>query len=178
MDSCPDSSGTTGSECRSATPRASLLTVETKVSRVLDKFTLEVDDLRDRDALLSRFARGHIPEDADRAVKLWREAVESTAADLAEAAEAIDPGLAGAVTKARNAGLAALGTLEKKIVRAVKRGNETTWGQIGKASANLWPGGKPQDRMLTPLQFLMRYGAGFVTSALDEAQVELECGTG
>lgn len=159
-----------------AAPRTSLLMVEHKVSRVVEKFALQVDDLRDQGALLSRFAREGIPPDADRALTRWREAVESIAAELAQSSEAIDPGLIGAVTKARNAGLAALGTLEKKIVRAVKRHSETTRSQIGKASVNLWPGGKPQDRMLTPLQYLLRYGPDFVTSALQEARMPI--GTG
>ena len=152
-----------------AVPRTSLLVIEPKVSRVLEKLDLEVDELRDRDALLSRFARDRVPPEANRAVGHWRQAVESIAAELAETSSSIDPGLAGAVTRARNAGLAALGTLENKIVRAVKRRGETTRNQIGKASVNLWPGGKPQDRMLTPLQYLMRYGSGFVAQALPKA---------
>ena len=153
-----------------AVPRASLLVTEPKVSRVLEKFGLEVDELRDEGALLSRFARDRVPPEAERAVARWREAVESQAAELAGSAASIDPGLAGAVKRARNAGLAALGTLEKKIVRAVKRRDETKWSQIGKASVNLWPGGKPQDRMLTPLQYLMRYGRVFIDSASREVR--------
>lgn len=152
-----------------AVPRASLLVLEPKVSRVLEKLELEVDELRNQGALLSRFARDRVPPEADLAVGRWREAVESIAAELTEASASIDPGLAGAVTRARNAGLAALGTLEKKIVRAVKRRGETTGNQVAKASVNLWPGGKPQDRMLTPLQYLMRYGSDFVAKVLREA---------
>lgn len=157
-----------------AVPRASLLVVEPKVSRVIEKFGLEVEELRDEGALLSRFARDRVPPDAETAVARWREAVESQAAELAGSAAAIDPGLAGAVTRARNAGLAALGTLEKKIVRAVKRRDETTWNQIGKASVNLWPGGKPQDRMLSPLQYLMRYGPEFVDAVSREVRMPVD----
>ena len=153
-----------------AVPRASLLVMEPKVSRVIEKFGIEVDELREEGALLSRFARDRVPPDAERALARWREAVESQAGELAGSAASIDPGLAGAVTKARNAGLAALGTLEKKIVRAVKRRDETMWNQVGKASVNLWPGGKPQDRMLTPLQYLMRYGQAFIDSASREVR--------
>ena len=160
-----------------AVPRASLLAVETKVARVLDKFGLEVGDLRDGDALLSRFAREQVPEDASRAVERWREAVQSVAAELEGVSAGIDPGLAGAVKKARNAGLSALETLEKKIVRAVRRRSETAGAQITKASVNLWPAGKPQDRVLSPLQYLMRYGPDFTRAALEEARVELDPGT-
>ena len=159
-----------------AVPRASLMALETKVARVLDKFGLEVGELRDSDALLSRFAREQVPADVGRAVGRWRESVESVAAELEGIAAGIDPGLAGAVTRARNAGLSALETLEKKIVRAVRRRSETAGAQIMKASVNLWPAGKPQDRVLAPLQYLMRYGPGFTRSALREARVELDPG--
>lgn len=160
-----------------AVPRTSLLAVEAKVSRVMEKFGLEVGELRRADALLSRFARDRVPGEAAAALDRWREAVESVAAELQEVSAAMDPGLAGAVTRARNAGLSALGTLEKKIVRAVKRRSDTAVGQIMKASVNLWPAGKPQDRMLTPLQYLMRYGPAFTEAALHETRVELDPGS-
>ena len=151
-----------------AVPRGSLLVVETKVERAMRKYGLDVDELREGGGLLSRFALDQLPEDLSDAVVDWREAIESQAAKVLEASAAIDPVLKGAVAKARNSGLAALGALEKKVVRAVKRRNETTWNQLGKARTHLWPADKPQDRVLGPLQYLMRYGSNFVTMALDE----------
>lgn len=158
-------------------PRASLLTLEAKVARVIDKFGLGIDELRESDALLSRLARDQVPDDVTRTVARWRGAAESFAAELTMTSVGIDPVLKGAVTKARNTGLAALSVLEKKIVRAVKRRSETTWRQIAKARVHLWPAGKPQDRILGPLQYLMRYGRDFVSMALGETRVELDSET-
>ena len=156
-----------------AVPRTSLVVVEARVTKVLEKFGVEAGELRRSDALLTRFARDQVPGDASRAVGRWREALETVAAELGAISGGIDPGLEGAVTSARNAGLSALDTLEKKIVRAVRRRSETARAQIMKASVNLWPGGRPQDRMLSPLQYLMRYGPHFTQEALGEARVEL-----
>ena len=158
-------------------PRGSLLALEAKVTRVLDKYGLQADELREGDALLSRFARDQVPDDVSGGLARWRGAVESCATELIRTSAEIDPVLKGAVAKARNSGLAALGALEKKIVRAVKRSSETTWNQIAKARVHLWPEGKPQDRILGPLQYLMRYGRGFVSMALSEIRVELDSGT-
>ena len=155
-------------------PRGSLLVVETKVEKVLEKHRLAVDGVRDLEALLSRFARDRLPGDVRDAAGRWRGAVESTGGELADAAAGVDPALRGAVMKARNAGLAALGSLEKKIVRAVKRNAETTRARIAKAQVNLWPGGKPQDRVLCPLQYLMKYGPEFTGLASREIPVRLE----
>ncbi len=157
-------------------PRGSLLVLEKKVVRAIEKHGLEIDELREGNALLSRFARDQVPEGVSGAVAAWRGAVESFATELTGTVKGIDPVLEGAVTKARNSGLAALGALEKKIVRAVKRSSEVTWNQIAKAQVNLWPAGKPQDRVLGPLQYLMRYGEEFVSMALCEIRVELHSG--
>ena len=154
-------------------PRGSLLVVETKVEKVLDKHRLAVEAVRDLEALLSRVARDRLPGEVRDAAERWRGAVESTGSELADAAADVDPALRGAVVKARNAGLAALGSVEKKIVRAVKRNAETTRARIAKAQVNLWPGGKPQDRMLCPLQYLMKYGPGFPELAYREIRIPL-----
>lgn len=162
-----------GTDLPVVAPRGSLLVVESKVAKVLDKFGLGVDDVRDLEALLSRFARDRLPEDVRDAAGRWRGAVEAMGGELADAAAAVDPVLRGAVMKARNSSLAALGSLEKKIVRAVKRNAETTRVQIAKAQVNLWPEGKPQDRVLCPLQYLMKYGPEFPALALRRIPVQL-----
>ena len=145
------------------TPRASVLVVERKVTRVLEKLGVTVDDVRDRDLLLARFARDAMPRDVAETLEGWRRGLMARALELSDASAAIDPVLQGAVTKARNSGLAALGALEKKVIRAVKRRSETLTAQIDKAWVNLWPVGKPQDRVLSPVQYTMRYGPDFVS---------------
>ena len=166
-----------GTEMPVVAPRGSLLAVEAKVEKVLTRFGLATGDVRDPEALLSRFARDRLPADVRDAARRWREAVESAGGELAEAAAAVDPALRGAVAKTRNASLSALGSLDKKIVRAVKRNAETTRAQISKTQVNLWPEGKPQDRILCPLQYLMKYGPEFPAIALRRIPVRLE-GTG
>ena len=163
-----------GTEMPVVFPRGSLLVVETKVEKVLEKHRLAVDGVRDLEALLSRFARDRLPGDVLDAAERWRGAVESAGSELADAAAGVDPALRGAVMKARNAGLAALGSVEKKIVRSVKRNAETTRAQIAKAQVNLWPGGKPQDRVLCPMQYLMKYGPEFPALAYEEIPIRLD----
>ena len=152
-------------------PRASLLVVERKVSRVMEKLGVTVDDLRDGDLLQARFARDGMPEDLKDGLSRWRQGLESRARDVSSASAAVDPVLRGAVIKARNAGLSALGALEKKVVRAIKRRSETIASQIAKAGVNLWPAGKPQDRVLSPLQYAVRYGPDFVTMLRERIRV-------
>ena len=153
------------------TPRASVLVLERKVTRVLQKLGVTVEDVRDRDLLLARFARDAMPSDVAEALEGWRRGLMASSLELSDASAAIDPVLQGAVTKARNSGLAALGALEKKVIRAVKRRSETLNSQIDKAGINLWPIGKPQDRVLSPVQYTMRYGPDFVSMVEDGIRV-------
>lgn len=155
-------------------PRASFVVVERKVAKVLQRFDLEVDDVRDLDGLLGRFAKEGTPGDVKRAMERWRRTVDEAAKEMTGAAVEVDPTLKGAVAAARNAGFGALGALEKKIARAVKHRHETEWSQLAKASSNLWPGGKPQERTLGPLQYVMRYGPGFVALVRDELRPAIE----
>lgn len=152
-------------------PRASLLVVETRVARVLEKFALTPGEVREEDALLSRLARDRLPDGVTGALARWRAAVEELGGELAGAVAEVDPSLKGAVNRAGGAGLAALGALEKKIVRAARRKSDTTRARIRRARVNLWPAGKPQDRMLSPFQYLMRYGPEFPLRALKEIRL-------
>lgn len=154
-----------------ATPRGSLLVLEAKVARVLEKFALTPGEVRDVDALLNRFARDRVPRQVKDGLARWRGTVETQGAELAAAVAGFDPTLRGAVTRAGNAGLAALGTLEKKIMRSARRMSDTTRVQLHKANVNLWPAGKPQDRVLSPLQYLMRHGPEFPSRVLAEVPV-------
>lgn len=154
-----------------AVPRASLVVVERKVDRVLAKFGLSLAETRDGALLANRLARAEMPETVSESLGTWRRASEAQAAELADAVGGVDPTLQGAVQTARNTGLAALGALETKISRALKRKNATTLAQIEKARTNLWPDGQPQERVLGPLQYVARCGPEFVNAARDVVRI-------
>lgn len=153
-----------------AAPRASLVVVERKVERVLSKFGLSLAETRDGALLANRLARAEMPDAVSEPLGAWRRAAEGQAAQLADAIGDVDPTLQRAVQAARNTGLAALGALETKIARALKRKSATTLGQIEKARTNLWPDGKAQERVLGPLQYVARYGPEFVDGAREATE--------
>lgn len=152
-------------------PRLSFTVLEAKVKKVLEKFTLTVAELEDKDAVLGRIARDALPEDVQSALARWKADLAARAAELSVAATNLDPTLKGAVQAARNTGDAAFSAMEKKLTRAAKRQNEIAVSQIRKAADNLWPKGKPQDRILGPMQYLMRYGDSFPACVLQEAKL-------
>jgi bacillithiol biosynthesis cysteine-adding enzyme BshC len=155
-------------------PRHAVTVVEAKVRKKLDKFGMDLEGLqRPLHEILSEMARDEVPDDVRRALGELKGAVARGSADLLKAATTIDPTLKGSVTNARNSALAAFQAAERKIVQSVKREQEVTSNQLEVAQRHLFPDGHPQERMLTPLYYLVRYGSNFVESLVEGFAVGL-----
>jgi uncharacterized protein YllA (UPF0747 family) len=114
-----------------------------------------------------------MPDEVRRALGELRGAIGSGAGRLMKAAVSIDATLSGPVTHARNAALAGLQDVERKIVQSVKRENEIALRQVEAAQRHLFPEGKPQERILNPLYYLTRYGNSFIEALVEGFEVDL-----
>lgn len=156
-------------------PRHSVVLVESKVRKVLEKFGLEIDELRRPvHEVVGEIAREEVPDDVREALNRIRRAIGEGSGELQEAARAIDPTLKGPVQTARNASFSAFNDAEDKIVQAVKRQDEIAQEQVGKAHLHLFPDGKPQERVLNVFYYLFRYGPGLLESLAGRFDVELD----
>ena len=155
-------------------PRASRTVVEAKTRKVLDKFELAVDDLAvPEQELAARVLAESMPQEVDAAIKRLRGAIGEGYASLADAVKQIDPTLKGPIGTARSDAFKTLGDIEQRVMRGLKAQNEIALEQIAKARANLYPSGKPQERVLNPLQYLVRYGDGFVAQVRASIGIDL-----
>ena len=155
-------------------PRASLTFVEGKIRKVLEKFGLDLRDLAlPEQELTARVAAEAMPADIDGALDRLRGALAAGFDVLDGAVQQVDPTLKGPVGSARSDTLRTVGDLEKRVLRALKARNEVSLDQIAKARANLFPDGKPQERVLNPLQYLVRYH-DFVEQAAGVIEYELD----
>lgn len=155
-------------------PRHSATLIEAKVGKVLDKFHLAVEGLdRPYHELAAEIAREEVPSEVRRALGEIRGSIGKGAGELTRAAQVIDPTLKGPVTNARNTAFSAFDEAERKILQSVKRQNEIALGQLEKAQQNLFPNGKPQERVLNVFYYLARYGPGLIPALLDEFHVAL-----
>ena len=155
-------------------PRHAVTVIEAKVRKRLDKFGLDLERLqRPLHEIMSDIARDEVPEGVLQALEDLKSSVERGSADLLEAATSIDPTLEGPVTNARNNALSAFQAAERKIIQSVKRENEVASSQLEVAQRHLFPDGQPQERMLAPLYYLVRYGSDFVASLAEGFTVDL-----
>jgi uncharacterized protein YllA (UPF0747 family) len=142
--------------------------IEPRVERVLQKFNLEVTDLLEPPGTLeSRLIRSQLPEEAVRALATLRAAIEAGYETLGHSATEIDPTLARPVQGAKHQALVGLQEMEKKLLQHLKRRQEIELGQIAKARAQVMPDNKPQERVLTIVPFLARYGPSLISDLSD-----------
>ncbi|HEX7120453.1 MAG TPA: bacillithiol biosynthesis cysteine-adding enzyme BshC [Longimicrobiales bacterium] len=158
-----------------AFPRFGVTLLEPKVRKVLDKFGVDVDDFR-RPAheLAARVLREELPAEVTEAIGALRRHLTEGYDRLARAAREIDPTLKGPLEKARNAGHVQLSEVEKKIVHHLKMQSELGIDQLGKARANLFPDGHPQERVLNVFQYLVRFGPELLGAVAERMEVELD----
>jgi uncharacterized protein YllA (UPF0747 family) len=131
---------------------------------VLQKFHLDVPDLLQPPGTLeARLIRSQLPEEAVHALATLRKAVEKGYEALGKSAAEIDPTLARPVQGSKHQALAGLQDTEKKLVQHLKRRQEIELGQIAKARTLVLPENKPQERVVTIVPFLARYGPSLIS---------------
>jgi bacillithiol synthase len=156
-------------------PRFSVLLIERKIEKVLDKLQLDADAFRRPvQEVAARVLRDEMPEGVGRAVAEIRAALEGGYGRLIDAALPIDATLRTPLQSARNSSFVALDDAEKKIAQHLKKQNAIVVEQIEKAAHNLYPFGQPQERVLNVLQFLVRYGPELLDAIGGEMTVALE----
>lgn len=143
-----------------AVPRWSGVIVEPHVQRILDRYALDVDALRDPHAVLGRLVRDRVPAAVDAAVVRYRQVLEAAAADLDAAVASTSPPLVNraVVEGTRRAIAHRLDRLERRIAAATKRRETDLVRQIGIARASLFPLDRLQERVLNLMPLLARHG--------------------
>jgi bacillithiol biosynthesis cysteine-adding enzyme BshC len=157
-----------GVEPQRPLPRWSGVLVEPRVDRVLEKFGIELDELlTPAGTLESRLVRSRLPAEISNALESIRSAVERGYEAVEHGAAEIDPTLVRPIQGARHQALSGTHDIEKKLVQHLKRRQETELSQIARARTAVFPGGKPQERVLTAAPFLARYGPALLTDLGD-----------
>ncbi len=152
---------------QAAVPRWSGLVVEARVRKVLEKYQITAATLDQPPGKLeASLVAEELPPAAREALAALRTAVTSHYPRLAEAAAAIDPTLRKPIDSTKNATLAGLGNVEKRIIAHLKSQNEILLQQLDKARTNLFPLGQPQERVFSVCSYLVRYGPGFLDGVL------------
>lgn len=144
-------------------PRGSWVVLEEKVAKVLRKLDAGVEEFRDGgDELVERAVADARPERVEEALTGLRAAIHDATVEVEEALQEELPGIQASVGKARSQLFRAADELEGAVDDRVEERQEVLVRQVRKAAAHLYPDGSPQERVLSPLYYLARYGEAFV----------------
>ena len=155
-----------------AVPRWSGVIVEPHVQRILDRYALDVDALRDPHAVLGRLVRERVPAEVRGAMVRYRQVLEAAAADLDAALARTTPPLVDhAVAEGTRRNIAhRLDRLERRIAAATKRRETDLVRQIGVARASLFPLDRLQERVLNLMPLLARHGLPLIDAMAARAR--------
>jgi bacillithiol biosynthesis cysteine-adding enzyme BshC len=144
-----------------AVPRWSGRILEPHVRRILERYDLLAEDLKDPHAAETRLIGARVPGDLREILDRWRDHEQSCARD-AQAAIARLPENARpdprVVEGTRRAIEHRLDRLDRRIRAAAKRSEGKLLADIATARASLFPLGKAQERVLNAMPFLARHG--------------------
>ena len=155
-------------------PRASATLVDAAAARFLSKQQVPLDDLRSRDeSALNRLLQSQLPPEIEHSLKSAEETLRSALQRVIDAMPLLDPTLAGAAKTTMGKMEHDLKSLQGKVIQAAKRRDETLRRQFTRAQAQIFPLGNPQERTLTLVYFLNRYGPALVDTLLRVLPLEL-----
>lgn len=143
-------------------PRWSGMILEPHVERLLARYSLTPEDLRDPHAAESRLVRARMSPAVRDALGRYAAGADVLLDELraALAVDAAAPLVPDAVLDGARHNIAhRIERLERRVVAAAKRREATTMRDIAIARTSLFPLGKPQERVLNFIPMLARHGA-------------------
>ncbi|MBI4420445.1 MAG: bacillithiol biosynthesis BshC, partial [Gemmatimonadetes bacterium] len=162
---------TLGVPAQARLPRWSARVIEARVQKVLQKHGLTADALgAESGRLEAELLREELPLEARESLAALREVAQREYLRLVRSAAEVDPTLQKPVESARNSTLAGIADVEKRLLSHVKKRGDITASQLARARTTLFPLGRPQERVLSTVSFLIRYGFGLVDAALAAAE--------
>ena len=147
-----------------AVPRWSGLIVEPYVDRILERYDLTIEQLRDRDAVLTELVAQRMPSAVSTALVEMREMTHRGVDALRRALAAEGRALIDrrVIDGAEGQLIHRLDRLERRVRAAAKRREGELTEHVDAAHAALYPLGRMQERVLNFLPMLAREGPGLL----------------
>jgi bacillithiol biosynthesis cysteine-adding enzyme BshC len=155
-------------------PRGSATLIDAATARFLRRYDFSLDDLRPQDESgLNRLLESQLPPEVEQSLKEAEEAIRSALQRVIDAMPALDPTLAGAARTTVGKMEHDLRALHSKVIQSAKRRDDTLRRQFTRAQTQIFPMGHPQERTLSVVFFLNRYGPALVDRLLADLPLEM-----
>jgi len=157
-------------------PRMFASVVEPHIQRIFKKLSMDFASLYDDTGYeISRVIKENFPPETQQKAESLRSEIEKPLLDLLKSLGSSDPESGQAIEHTRKKIDHELNRLSRKLFAAHKKRHETVKGQIYRAAKFLFPDGKFQERVLSPVYFANKFGPGIfkkIESKLDIDSVD------
>jgi bacillithiol biosynthesis cysteine-adding enzyme BshC len=149
-------------------PRSSLTLVEPKMEKLMSRLGVGLRDLLLRgERIIDDILRRELPESLAARIADGRASVTSTWKTIIGEIDTLDPTLHRTAELGSGRALRQFDFMERKIAQAARKKNGILRGQVERLVAALAPRNGLQERTLTALPFLARYGKRILMEAAD-----------
>ena len=149
-------------------PRASHTLVGARTVRILEKHGLTISHfVQGIESVIDQKLREEMPVPVTEGLRAVRGDVEAHYRNLKGHVTAIDPGLNRIVEASERKTNFALGKLEEKTLRALKKSDGVMRGQIMRADRLVYPNGQLQERVANIWQFVALHGFDVMKTLFD-----------
>lgn len=151
-------------------PRMSTTLIEAKIEKLLNKYELSLQDVFSsevqlRDELAKRSLPAELKGDFERGLQAVDEAMQR----ISESLQKLDPTLVDAASNAANKMRYQVGSLEKRAAQAELRKEEILTRHATMIENALYPKRDLQEREITGVYFLARFGMGLIDQLIEAA---------
>lgn len=151
-------------------PRWSCTIVEPHVRKMITRLGAAIHEFQDPHAVETKIAREKLPDSVQRELASFRRELDSRAASLSAAIAADSPLAGKAVVDGLIHNLAhRVDRFERRLIAASKRRHSDLMHDAATVRGSLFPFGRPQERTLSFIPFLARYGRKLQDAMLEQA---------
>ncbi len=154
-------------------PRASVTLMEEKIKKILEKYSLELEEIfGDVDTILAKVSEQVSEVKVDALFESLDVRMKESLNEARFGIQQIDATLNGTIDATIAKFAQQLDVLKQKTQKAQQQKEEISLKQIKKASLNIFPNGNFQEREFSVIQYLNKYGPDFVKWVANEIEID------
>lgn len=162
-----------GLEMPVISPRYSATIIESGIDRIMDKLPFSIEEYNNRiEDLESEYIKSTEQFDLEKLFKEWKEDIKSITNKHQQEIGRIDPTLEGSVGKAEAVFFTELDKLKGKSYRSLKEQEKIQLNRIHKIKNSLFPNGNLQEREISLIYIMNKYGLNIWDQMLVKMQDE------
>jgi len=143
-------------------PRASCTLLEKRISKIVDRDELNIPDFEEQfEKVFRSVVLDAMETDLAEEFKSASAGLHQAINTIKPVIESVDRSLVRSADALRATFMKEWSRLQDRVLKAEKQQHETLKLQLEKVSTNLFPSGIPQERFVSPLYFLNKYGPDF-----------------